>query len=105
MTKNLAGKVALVTGGSRGVGAAIARRLADEGADVALSYVVSAEKAAANVHEIEAKGVRAAAFKADQADPAQVEGLVTSVVERFGRIDILVNNAGVVTEKRATAVR
>jgi 3-oxoacyl-[acyl-carrier protein] reductase len=96
MTKNLTGKVALVTGGSRGIGAAIAHRLADEGADVAISYIASADKAAANVHKIEGKGVRAAALKADQADPVQVEHLVTSVVERFGHIDILVNNAAVV---------
>ena len=95
MTKKLEGKVALVTGGSRGMGAAIARRLAEDGADVAISYAASAEKAEANVRELEVKGVRAAAFKADQADPAQVEGLVKAVVEHFGRLDILVNSAGV----------
>jgi 3-oxoacyl-[acyl-carrier protein] reductase len=86
MTKKLEGKVALVTGGSRGMGAAIARRLAEDGADVAISYAASAEKAEANVRELEVKGVRAAAFKADQADPAQVEGLVKAVVEHFGRL-------------------
>jgi 3-oxoacyl-[acyl-carrier protein] reductase len=95
MTKKLAGKVALVTGGSRGIGAAIARALAAEGADVAISYAASSTKAAENVRELEASGVRAAAFQADQADPAQVEGLVEAVVARFGRLDILVNNAGV----------
>ena len=95
MTKPLAGKVALVTGGSRGIGAATARALADDGADVAISYVASADKAEAVVRELEAKGVRAAAFRADQADPAQVEGLIKMVVERFSRLDILVNNAGV----------
>lgn len=95
MKKNLAGKVALVTGGSRGIGAAIARRLADEGADVALSYGASAEKAHAVVREIQKKGVRGAAFAADQADAAQVARLVGDVVREFGRIDILVNNAGV----------
>lgn len=95
MTKTLAQKVALVTGGSRGIGAAIAKRLADEGADVAISYVTSAEKAAQVVRELEGRGGRAAAFKADQADPAQVEELVRKVVERFGRLDILVNSAGV----------
>jgi 3-oxoacyl-[acyl-carrier protein] reductase len=95
MTKKLTSKVALVTGGSRGIGAATARALADDGADVALSYVASAAKAEAIVLELEGKGVRAAAFRADQADPAQVEGLVKAVVERFGRLDILVNNAGV----------
>lgn len=95
MTNPLSGKVALVTGGSRGIGAAIAKRLADDGADVAISYVASADKAEVLVHGLEAKGVRAAAFKADQADPAQVAGLVDAVVKRFGRLDILVNSAGV----------
>jgi 3-oxoacyl-[acyl-carrier protein] reductase len=95
MAKSLAKKVALVTGGSRGIGAAIAKRLADEGADVAISYVASAEKAKALVQELEGKGVRAAAFVADQADSAQVEGLVRKVVEQFGRLDILINSAGV----------
>ena len=84
-----------MAGGSRGMGAAIARRLAEDGADVAMSYAASAEKAEANVRELEVKGVRAAAFKADQADPAQVEGLVKAIVEHFGRLDILVNSAGV----------
>jgi 3-oxoacyl-[acyl-carrier protein] reductase len=95
MAKELTGKVALVTGGSRGIGAAAARALAEGGADVALSYAASAEKAEGLVRELEGKGVRAAAFKADQGDPAQVEGLVQAVVKRFGRLDVLVNNAGV----------
>jgi NAD(P)-dependent dehydrogenase (short-subunit alcohol dehydrogenase family) len=91
----LQGRVALVTGGSRGIGAATARALAKEGADVALSYAASAEKAEALVRELEGAGVRAAAFKADQGDAAQVDALVRAVVRRFGRLDILVNNAGV----------
>jgi 3-oxoacyl-[acyl-carrier protein] reductase len=95
MTKKLSGKVALVTGGSRGIGAAIARTLADDGADVAISYSASADKAEAVVNDLLEKGVRAHAFKADQADAKAVEALVKSVVERFGRLDILVNNAGV----------
>jgi 3-oxoacyl-[acyl-carrier protein] reductase len=95
MTKRLVGKVALVTGGSRGMGAAIARALAADGADVAISYVASADKALAVVRELEAKGVRAAAFKADQAAATEVEALVEAVAERFGRLDILVNSAGV----------
>jgi 3-oxoacyl-[acyl-carrier protein] reductase len=94
MAKTLTGKVALVTGGSRGIGAAIARRLADDGADVAISYVASLDKAEAVVQELEAKGVRAAAFKADQADAVAVEALVHAVAKRFGRLDILVNSAG-----------
>jgi 3-oxoacyl-[acyl-carrier protein] reductase len=96
MSKILAGKVALVTGGSRGIGAATVRALANNGADVAFSYVASGAKAAAIVHELEDQGVRAVAIKADQADPAQGERLVNEVVARFGRLDILVNNAGVI---------
>ncbi len=93
--KKLSGKVALVTGGSRGIGAAIAKALADDGADVAISYGASADKAKDVVDELLAKGVRAHAFKADQADAKQVANLVNSVVDRFGKLDILVNNAGV----------
>jgi len=95
MSKTLAGKVALVTGGARGIGAATARALADAGAHVAISYSASAGPAEALVGELEGKGVRAAAFRADQADPAQVEGLVQAVAKRFGKLDVLVNNAGV----------
>lgn len=95
MSKKLEGKVALVTGGSRGIGAAIARSLADEGANVAISYTSSASKAQDLVNELESKGVRAVAFQADQADSKQVEDLVNKVAEHFGGLDILVNNAGV----------
>jgi NAD(P)-dependent dehydrogenase (short-subunit alcohol dehydrogenase family) len=96
MAKSLAGKVALVTGGSRGIGAASARALADEGANVAISYVASADKAEAVVKELKAKGVQARAFKADQASSSEVDQLVKDVARHFGRLDILVNNAGVV---------
>src|SRR6476469_1472246 len=96
MTKTLTGKVALVTGGSRGIGAASARALADEGANVAISYVASADKAEAVVAELKAKGVQARAFKADQASTVEVENLVKDVAKHFGRLDILVNNAGIV---------
>ena len=95
MTKSLAGKVALVTGGSRGIGAASARALADEGANVAISYVASADKAEAIVNELKAKGVQARAFKADQASTVEVNQLVKDVARHFGRLDILVNNAAV----------
>jgi len=95
MTKKLLGKVALVTGGSRGIGAASAVALAEEGANVAISYVASPDKAEAVVEQLKAKGVQAAAFKADQASPTEVEQLVNDVAKRFGRLDILVNNAGV----------
>lgn len=93
--RKLTGKVALITGGSRGIGAAAARALAEEGADVAISYAASADKANALVTELQTKGVRAAAFKADQADAAQVAALIQQVVAQFGKLDILVNNAGV----------
>src|SRR5690606_13760584 len=83
MTGSLHGKVALVTGASRGIGAAVAFALADEGADVAVGYGASAAKADAVVRELEKKGVRAAAFKADQADPAEVAALVRAVKEKF----------------------
>jgi 3-oxoacyl-[acyl-carrier protein] reductase len=95
MSKNLAGKVALVTGGSRGIGAATARLLAERGADVAIGYSASPEKADAVVRDLKAQGVRAVAFKADQSKAADVERLVAKVVEQFGRLDVLVNNAGV----------
>lgn len=91
----LDGTVAIVTGGSRGIGAASALALADEGADVAISYSASADRAKAVVADLEAKGVRAAAFQADQGDATQAAGLIRDVVEQFGRLDILVNNAGV----------
>ncbi|MFN0244796.1 MAG: SDR family NAD(P)-dependent oxidoreductase [Planctomycetota bacterium] len=94
-SKKLSGQVALVTGGSRGIGAGIALALAKEGADVAISYVSSPERANAVVDGLVSQGVRAAAFRADQADAAQVELLVQKVAEHFGRIDVLVNNAGV----------
>jgi 3-oxoacyl-[acyl-carrier protein] reductase len=93
--KPLTGKVALVTGGSRGIGAAIAKELADQGADVAISYAASADKAETVAKELQSKGVRAASFKADQGDTKQVEDLVRKVAKEFGRLDILVNNAGV----------
>jgi NAD(P)-dependent dehydrogenase (short-subunit alcohol dehydrogenase family) len=95
MTKKLSGKVALVTGGSRGIGAASARALAEEGANVAISYVASPEKAEAVVAELKNKGVKARAYKADQASAVDVDQLVKNVARDFGRLDILVNNAGV----------
>jgi 3-oxoacyl-[acyl-carrier protein] reductase len=97
MTQTLLGKVALVTGGSRGMGAATARALAEQGADVAISHTDTASitKAEAIVNELVGKGVRAASFRADQADPLQVTGLIEHVFRRFGHLDILVNNAGI----------
>lgn len=95
MNKKLTGKVALVTGGSRGIGAAIARSLAEDGADVAVSYVSSPEKAKSLVRELQDKGVRAVGFQADQAKTHEVTALIHKTVEHFGHLDILVNNAGV----------
>jgi NAD(P)-dependent dehydrogenase (short-subunit alcohol dehydrogenase family) len=98
MSKVLKGKVALVTGGSRGLGAATAEALADYGADVAISYVASAEKADAVVEKLKAKGVRALAIRSDQADVAAAKPLIDKVVAQFGKLDILVNNAAVVAK-------
>jgi 3-oxoacyl-[acyl-carrier protein] reductase len=93
--QDMEGKVALVTGGSRGIGAAIARRLADARVDVAISYSMSADRASAVVRELQSKGVRAGAFQAEQSNGQQVTELVRKVAAQFGRLDILVNNAGV----------
>ncbi|WP_242893855.1 SDR family NAD(P)-dependent oxidoreductase [Actinomadura litoris] len=91
----LEGRVALVTGGSRGIGAAAARALAEQGADVALTYAASADRAKEVVRDVERAGRKGAAYRADQADPAQIAGMVAAVVADFGRLDVLVNNAGV----------
>lgn len=98
MQKALIGKVALVTGGSRGLGAATAEALAEKGADVAISYVASEEKANAVVEILKAKGVRALAIKSDQADPAAAKPLIEAVVAHFGKLDILVNNAAIAVQ-------
>lgn len=97
MTTILAGKVALVTGGSRGMGAAIAQRLAQDGAAVAITYTSSPQKADEVVHSIEANGGKALAIRADSADVAAVKQAVTATVGTLGRLDILVNNAGIAT--------
>jgi 3-oxoacyl-[acyl-carrier protein] reductase len=91
----LQGKVALVFGGSRGIGGAIVRRLAEDGASVALTYVTSAEKAAETVRAAEADGVHALAIRADSEDAGAIEDAVEQTLQRFGRLDIVVVNAGI----------
>lgn len=91
----LAGKVAFIHGGSRGIGAATARRLARDGATVAIGYAASAIAAEALVEEIKASGGNAVAIKADATDAAALTRAIDGVAERFGRLDILVNSAGV----------
>lgn len=93
--KKLANKIALVTGGSRGIGAATVRRLAAEGASVAFTYSQSAEKAQAIANEINAGGGRAIAIGADSARSADIIQAVNQTVAEFGGLDILVNNAGI----------
>jgi 3-oxoacyl-[acyl-carrier protein] reductase len=95
MIMTLNGKRALVTGASRGIGAAIAKALAAEGADVAITYEKSAEAAAEVVHAIEALGRRAVAIQADSADTAAVQASVEKTVAALDGLDILVNNAGI----------
>lgn len=92
---HLAGKVAFIQGGSRGIGAAIAKRMAHDGALVALTYASSSDQALAVVKDIEGAGGRAIAIKADSADAAQIKAAVQLAADTYGKIDILVNNAGV----------
>ena len=93
--QELAGKRALVTGGSRGIGAAIAVTLAEKGADVVITYSGSAERAAEVTATIESKGRKAVAIQADSADPAAVERSVNEAATALGGLDILVNNAAI----------
>jgi 3-oxoacyl-[acyl-carrier protein] reductase len=95
----LANKVALVTGGSRGIGAAIAKRLAADGASVAITYAKDAASASSVVKAIEADGGKAVAIQADSSDTAAVQNAVAKAVATLGRLDVLVNNAGTAIPK------
>jgi 3-oxoacyl-[acyl-carrier protein] reductase len=99
MSKKLEGKSALVTGGSRGIGAAIAKRLAADGANVAITYTKGADAATSVVKEIERSGRNAIAIQADATDAVAVGAAVEKTVATFGRLDILVNNAGTAIPK------
>jgi 3-oxoacyl-[acyl-carrier protein] reductase len=95
----LANKVALVTGGSRGIGAAIAKRLAADGASVAITYAKDVNAASAVVKAIEGSGGKAVAIKADAADPKGINAAIEKIVVILGRLDVLVNNAGTAIPK------
>jgi 3-oxoacyl-[acyl-carrier protein] reductase len=99
MPKQMEGKIALITGGSRGIGAAIAKRLAADGADVAITYTKGAEAAASVIKEIELGGRKAIAVQADATSAGAVEAAVEKTVAAFGRLDVLVNNAGTAIPK------
>jgi 3-oxoacyl-[acyl-carrier protein] reductase len=99
MSNKLEGKVLLVTGGSRGIGAAIAKRLATDGANVAITYTKGGDAAASVVKEIEHAGRKAIAIQADAADAEAVKAAVEKTVATFGRLDVLVNNAGTAIPK------
>ena len=95
MSKKLEGKVALVTGGSRGIGAAIVKRLAADGARVAFTYTKGGDAATSVIKAIESTGGKAIAIQADATDAKAVNAAVEKAVASFGKLDVLVNNAGI----------
>ena len=99
MNRKLEGKIALITGGSRGIGAAIAKRLATDGADVAITFTKGADAAASVVKEIERDGRKAIAIQADASDAEAGKAAVEKTVAAFGKLDVLVNNAGTAIPK------
>ena len=98
MSKVLDGKVAIITGGSRGLGAVLAATLADQGADIAITYAASADKAESVAEVVRAKGVRALAIRCDQADTSAAQPMVEQVVAELGKLDILINNAAIAVQ-------
>ena len=97
---NLDGKVAIITGGSRGIGRAIAQRLARDGASVVINYVRNKDKATELVNAIADTGSKAIALQADVADPSQVKRLFDQSIQHFGKVDILINSAGIRISKK-----
>lgn len=102
MNKTFEGKTALVTGGSRGLGAVVAKQLAKLGANVAISYVASEIKASNVVADLKQYGVKAIAIKSDQGDLTAAQPLIDAVIGEFGKLDILINNAGIAIQGQLT---
>lgn len=96
--KQLKGKTALITGAARGIGRAITEKFAEEGANVAFTYLSSVEKAQALEKELQGKGVKAKGYRSDASDYKAAVALIQAIVHAFGRLDILVNNAGITSD-------
>ena len=103
METSLAGRTALVTGGGTGIGAAIAKGMAAEGADLVINYSRSGREAEATVSEIEGQGGKAITIRCDVSQSDQVQAMFQRAADTYGRVDILVNNAGQVPGKHSTA--